>query len=354
MNGISESYMTTSYSNSVSNYSNNERCGSNEYIEKTEQDTLQLSVRELDKAQICETYENLRIPLREMPAGCQNKLFDETYDIMRDYYNGKIDKEEVKEKIHHYLEEMVGMPQNCNTPFMKQRAGKVMASLYEHFSRANSRNAVAKNQQEEIDYMKKSGVKDAELDAYSTLKGSIYYNAEYYYACKDMQEFFKAVLDESAQDYGVSKVDYDYVEQNTRFTLDGGLSYNGVWNHNQYQGNHYWMDGAQGEKCIIDNDFVPPRGLIYCFTDCIHDENVERVEQFIREEKLNETDNDNKLRGKIKSMLLGLRYGDSLLNDLDRIKQTLEKSEIHFFTRQSVGYGFNYFQMLTLEENMLC
>lgn len=319
-------------------------------FKKVGQDTLQLSVRELDKAEICDTYENLRAQIKEMPIPYQNKLFSETYDIMKDYYDGKIGKEEIKEKLQNYLKQMIGMPQCCNNSFMKQRTEKVLATLYEHFSRSNSRNACAKNQQEQINYMKKSGIKGTDLDTYSVLKGTIYYNADYYYACEDMQKFLKDVLDELAEEYGASKVDYDYVEKNTKFTLDGGLSYNGVWNHHQYQTNHYWMKGAQGVSSIIDNGFVPPRGLIYCYTGCISKENVKRVEDFMRDERQGESNYNPEVNGKKISLLMFLKYGDSVINDWNRIEQELEKRKIHFLTPQSMGYHSNYFEMLRLKE----
>ena len=90
--------------------------------------------------------------------------------------------------------------------------------------------------------------------------GSIYYNADWYYACEKMQELFRDTADELADEYGVEHVDYKYVEENTRFTLDGGITYNGVWSADVWQRNVQEVVNIG----MIDENMAPPRGFVYC------------------------------------------------------------------------------------------
>lgn len=137
--------------------------------------------------------------------------------------------------------------------YLKQFATSRLAGLYELFSRANTRLARNQNYLEGKELMENNGMNPS---------GSCYYNADWYYACEEMQELFRETANELADEYGAEHVDFKYVEENTRFTLDGGITYNGVWEASKWQIN---ADGIFTGS-FIDRNMAPPKGFVYCST----------------------------------------------------------------------------------------
>ena len=126
-----------------------------------------------------------------------------------------------------------------------------LAGLYEYFSRANTRCACLQNEKEGEELLESKGL--SWRDAY-------YYNADWYWACEDMQELFRETANELADEYGVEHVDFEAVEKNTKFKLDGGITYNGVWSSKVWQTKY--TENRVGN--FLDTDVVPPKGFVYC------------------------------------------------------------------------------------------
>ena len=75
-----------------------------------------------------------------------------------------------------------------------------------------------------------------------------------------MQTVIRNTLDEMAQKYGVDKPNYERLNEGRTF-IDGGITYNGVWNQETLQGNRYHtMDDIKYIAC----DFVPDKSFVYC------------------------------------------------------------------------------------------
>ena len=189
-----------------------------------------------------------------------NKYFSETYEIMSDYYSGKLSRDDVKNIFKEYFyhacsvstETDIGTS-SANQSYVKNYATTFLAGLYEYFSRANTRNACTQNMQEGKTLMESHGL---------TWNGTYYYNSDWYYACEEMQELFRETVNELADEVGAEHVDFEYVEKNTRFTLDGGITFNGVWDSMEWQINY---DRGIGGS-FMDKDMAPPKGFVYCAT----------------------------------------------------------------------------------------
>ena len=215
-----------------------------------------------------DNYEEVKNMLKTQSSGkiasIGNRMFSETYEVMQDYYNGKLSCEEVKNIFKEYFYHAMGttleergacgtQEASLNNNYVRQFATNFLSGLYEYFSRANTRNACAQNMEEGKRLMESNGM---------SWNGTYYYNADWYYACEEMQELFRETANELADEYGAEHVDFKYVEQNTKFTLDGGITYNGVWDSREWQINH---DRAIGGS-FLDANMAPPKGFVYCST----------------------------------------------------------------------------------------
>lgn len=225
-------------------------------------DCLQLSADSYSIPIGSDTYEEIKALLKrqnsDYMASPGNKIFHESYEIMKDFYDGKLSRDDVKDIFKEYFYHSIDLLPNgtlqVSDSYRKQVVTRNLAGLYEHFSRANTRNACAMNNREGRELLENSGL---------NASGAYYYNADWYWACEEMQELFRETANELADEYGAARVDFDFAEKNTRFTLDGGITYHGVWNSTVWQ-RDAWSDTA-GQ--YIDADAVPPRGFIWCSCD---------------------------------------------------------------------------------------
>lgn len=212
----------------------------------------------LDKVEISKDtpeYETICSQMRSMERygaiGLGNELFQDSYEIMYDYYDGKLTEEDVKKFFKNYLYNSVGEVEENNT-YQQKRVTANLSRIYEMFTRGNMQNAVNQNQKEGQQFLKEHG-----LDGYN----EFYYNAKWYWKSENMQNLFQETANEIAEEYGAEKVDFKDVVENTMYTLDGGLSFNAVWNWRQWNTSHVT---AQKHADILEKDFVPPKDFIYC------------------------------------------------------------------------------------------
>lgn len=193
-------------------------------------------------------------------ASWGSRMSHESYEVMQDYYAGKLDKDEVKDIFKEYIYHAVGAPRESEEfypgssfSYQKQRATQRLAGLYEHFSRANASNACVMNNEEGQALLVRNGI---------PADGAYYYNADWYWACEEMQELFRETANELADEYGAEHVDFESVEKNTMFSEVGGITYNGVWSCVVWQ-----SDASVGSKAmgnLRDTSMVPPKNFIYC------------------------------------------------------------------------------------------
>lgn len=200
-------------------------------------------------------YENICSQMRLVDTygvnALSNTLFYEANEIMYDYYDGKLAKEDVKQFFKDYLYHSVGEVEENNIGQQK-RVTVYVSAIYELFTRGNMQNAVNQNQKEGQNFLKEHG-----LDSHN----EFYYNARWYWKSEEMQELFQETANEITTEYGAEAVDFDSVIENTKYTLAGGLSFNGVWNWRQWKTSYVT---AQKNASILEKDFIPPKDFIYC------------------------------------------------------------------------------------------
>lgn len=223
-------------------------------------DSVEISLPSFTVTPEADNYEEVMNMMKmhnsEKIAALGNRYFYEIGEIMNDYYDGKISSDDVKSIFKEYVYHTFGTPsaEGTNCPmstYQKSQLTRWLAGLYEHFSRANTRSACTKNMQEGKALMEETGME---------WKGTYYYNSDWYYACEEMQTLFRNMVNELTEEYGAEQVDFKYVEANTKFTLDGGITFNGVWDSMEWQINYT----AKYTGSVLDKDMVPPRGFVYC------------------------------------------------------------------------------------------
>ena len=198
----------------------------------------------------CENYNDIIRRSKPLNTVYEQQLFYETAEVMRDYYAGKTAKEDVEQ----YVSDLCSF---ARVPFDDADCSRIRKSLetvYSYLSRANTRCAVDSNQKEAERLYIESGLRQKQ-DYYTNIKGSVYYNSEYYYRCEEMQDSFRAIIDKIADQCGLQHLDYSEIESNSLFP-DGGITYNGVWNQAMLNTNHYLR---KDQILAVNDGFIPPR-----------------------------------------------------------------------------------------------
>lgn len=276
----------------------------------------------------------------------RNALFYHSTSLLKSYYAGDIDFDEVKKQIYDYVDQYTVECRGKSDHESKVKISAVLSDLYEYLSRANSRQAVDKNQNEAIKFWNASGAKETGLDDYSATKGAVYYDSKYYRQCEDMQQMLRSTFDEIADQYDVKRVEYETIEKNTVFSLDGGITFNGVWNHHQYQMNFYWMD-YEKQIGIVDNGFVPSDGFVYAYTNDVSEDSAKKLWNYIYGKESEKSDKMN-ADSKKKFLLLELNYGNkSIKTDQKKINDYLKGLKVDFLTSTHTNSFGNYFRMVS-------
>lgn len=223
--------------------------GQEKVIHKT--DCVEFQLESITVPEGSENYNDIVNQMKTFPLVPSNKMFYETMDVMKDYYAGKLTEDEVKNIYKEYCYHMFGTPDLSAHPARKTQLTNALADMYEYFSRANTRAAVAMNVRE--------GAQLAEANDVS-IRGGAYYNSEYYDACNKMQDMFREISNELSEEYGAAKVDFTYIEEHTKFTLDGGITFNGVWLWSTWQTNRDIMEAQVPMKKSEDD---PQKKILY-------------------------------------------------------------------------------------------
>ena len=142
---------------------------------------------------------------------------------MTDFYAGKINENDVKD----YLEECcvsmrIYRTQQCQTSgYNATDNQQIVSEVYEVFAKMNARAARNANYEEGL----------AENQAYGGRSDDwVYYNSDYYYQCEETKGLLRQAAGYVTDKWEIPAVDYEQIEQNTIFTLDGKLDFNSCWN----------------------------------------------------------------------------------------------------------------------------
>lgn len=231
-------------------------------------DCLEITFASLDIPALCANYNDIIKALKYASGFYYHQMFRESYESMKEYYEGKIGRREVEEALREYCSSFLSIAEN--TQVLKSGLPGVLRDAYECFTRANTRNAVVQNNREG-----KMLVEQCGLD----WSGTTYYNSYYYKVCKQVQKLFQDICQELSEEYGVAEIDFEEIEKSKKFSLDGGFSYHGVWVWKQKQNNY-----PCGQYGLRDEALEPPENFIFLYRNCYEQAEENRVGQL--QEKL--------------------------------------------------------------------
>lgn len=233
-------------------------------------DSLELSLYCFESMISCENYACLADSVKRAGKLASDRLLCEAGSIMQEYYDGRLDVMMLAVIYRRYCyacvdrqaypgeEDFVRQAERTDSgdylgewtdSECKQDFG--LAEVYECFARANARKAVQMNRYEGKRLVEECGLSWA---------GTTYYNSYYYYLCGKIKALLQKITDEIAEECGVADVNFDKMETGTRFCMDGGLSFHGVFEWTQMQNN--FPSRQYGMK---DKEKMPPENFIYLY-----------------------------------------------------------------------------------------
>lgn len=234
-------------------------------------DSLEVTLESCLRLAFSEPYNELSGAVRRAEWVSSDSLLKEASAVMGDYYAGRIDGETTGHMARayccYYLEgRIAGKIDDLVTgedgarrdeALHRENMMRELLEIYEYFSRANVRKAVEANNTEGRKMVEECGLSWA---------GTTYYHARFYHACGQMQEMLRGICAELADDYGLDAPDFDRTEEESRFRLDGGLSFHGVFEWVQKQNNYPPDQYGMREKTRR-----PPEYFFYLYRNCCSD-----------------------------------------------------------------------------------
>lgn len=201
-------------------------------------DSLELTLNYLEDLIACGNYAFLVSCVRRTCNLAGSQLLVDAGNMMGEYYAGNIGDRMLKVLFLQYCYAHLG-------------SGTEIGELYECFARANARKSVQANQNEGRMQVEACGLAWA---------GTTYYNADYYFMWEKVQKLLQQLCARVAEEYGMTQPNPTEIEKKSRFRLDGGLDFHGVFEWIQRQNNF-----PSEQYGLKDKKKRPPQKLIYLY-----------------------------------------------------------------------------------------
>lgn len=196
-----------------------------------------------------EIYEDIIDSVKKIGNWKANILYKIANAVMKDYYEGVLNKEAVGELFYECYVKCV--EKNKQIAASEQKQYEVLRTLYEYFSRVNARKSVAQNEGEGRELVEMCGLSWA---------GTTYYNSKYYYIWDEMQQQLRNVCNEISEAERLAEVIFEELDRETQFLRVGGLSFHSVFVWVQQKDNH--PGNQYGMKELKR---VPPKKFQYLY-----------------------------------------------------------------------------------------
>lgn len=229
-------------------------------------DTLEISFSaEIIPVQ-CGNYTAAAKAMQSAGIVSDSRMFRGPFSVMKDYYEGGIQEEALVSSFKDYCGSLIGDGERDE--FFRERAQLAITEGYEYYSRANARNAVRQNFKEGRSLVEECGL---------YIQGMSYYNADYYYLCRNVNGLLKTACAALAEEFGAACPDFGEIERNTRFYREGGITYHGVWEWSNRNG----VDSCS-DHGLRDGAMEPPEQFIYLYVSGFDQKDAKKAELLVK------------------------------------------------------------------------
>ncbi len=213
-------------------------------IEFNQRDTIELScVKKMDMTS--ENYEDYT-KITKMPKHC----FSDNYGLemqksikasVQSYCNGEITDEQIKKIFMDACKDMrVYQAQSRHTSGVDARDNRqIIENVYEVFQKSNVECMVDKCFELGSDIAAANGGNEKD--------NWVYYDSKYYDQSQHLRDLLQKSSEEMAAEWNTDFVDFEKIEKESKFTVNGGLDFNSAWN---------WRSNLRG-ICSISEEWKP-------------------------------------------------------------------------------------------------
>lgn len=221
-------------------------------IEFNPRDTVELScIKKMDMSS--ENYEDYT-KITKMPNHCFSdnygvKMQKSIKEAVQAYSNGEMTDEEIKQTFIDVCKDMrVYQAQSRHTSGVNATDNKqIIENVYEIFQKSNVQSMVDKC------FEAGNGIADAnggkEKDDW------VYYDSKYYEKSQHLRELLQKTSKEMETEWNTDFIDFEKIEKESKFTLNGGLDFNSVWD---------WRAESRG-ICSVSEEWQPQDGFSFFY-----------------------------------------------------------------------------------------
>ena len=209
-------------------------------IEFHQRDTVEFScIRQMDLKS--ENYENY-MKTKKMPKGCFGdsfgyKMQESIADSVLAYCLGEMTEEQIQKALIDACKDMrVYQVQMGHTSGVNAKDnGQIVGDVYEIFQKYNVRFMAMECFEAGSDIAEANGGKDQH--------NWVYYDSKYYEESQHLRGLLQEASNELAAGWNADFIDFEKIEKESRFTLDGKMDFNSVWDYQAHQRNICTMSG---------------------------------------------------------------------------------------------------------------
>lgn len=177
-----------------------------------------------------------------MPKGCFGdpfgyKLQKSIADSVYTYCFGEMTEEQIRKALIDACKDMrVYQVQMGHTSGEEAKDNKqIIEDVYEIFQKYNVKFMTTKCFEAGNDIAEANGGKDK--------NNQVYYDSQYYEESQQLRDLLQEASNKLASEWNTDPIDFEIIEKESKFTLDGKMDFNSVWDHKAHQRNICTMLG---------------------------------------------------------------------------------------------------------------
>lgn len=179
------------------------------------------------------------------------KLQKEIKSAVLAYCSGEMTDEQIKKYFMDACKDMRVYQAQCgNTSGMDAKDNRqIIGNVYEIFQKSNVDSMMYTCFQAGSDIADAFGGKEK--------YDWVYYDSKYYYESQHLRDLLQEASNEMEAEWNTDFIDFEKIETESKFTVDGGLDFNSVWN---WKANSYWI-------CSMSEEWQPQEDFSFFYQE---------------------------------------------------------------------------------------